>query len=67
VHLHLIDFFILARKDADGVFAPDLYGPHGAPKDVMYLGPGETIYVIARFGPHKGEYMFVSSGKKATE
>jgi hypothetical protein len=29
-----------------------------SPKDVLYLGPGNTVYVIARFGPHKGDYMF---------
>jgi hypothetical protein len=27
-------------------------------KDVLYLGPSNTVYVIARFGPHKGDYMF---------
>lgn len=61
VHIHLVDFFILRRAnaDSDGVFSPDVYGLAGAPKDVMYLGPGETIYVLARFGPHRGEYMMV--------
>lgn len=59
VHVHLIDFFILVREGNDGVVAPDRFGLSGAPKDVMYLGPGETIYVIARFGPHRGEYMLV--------
>ena len=29
-----------------------------SPKDVLYLGPSNTIYVIARFGAHKGDYMF---------
>jgi len=60
VHIHLIDFFILLRESNGGVIAPDDYGMAGAPKDVMYLGPGETIWVIARFGPHKGEFMLVS-------
>jgi len=64
VHLHLIDFFIVAREDKDGVFAPDLYGQSGAPKDTMYQGPGEKIWVIARYGPHKGEFMFVSTEKR---
>ena len=27
-------------------------------KDVMYLALGDTIWVIARFGAHKGDYMF---------
>jgi hypothetical protein len=63
VHIHLIDFFILAREDVDGVLAPDLYEFFGAPKDTMYLGPGEAIWVIARYGPHKGEFMMVSKEK----
>jgi FtsP/CotA-like multicopper oxidase with cupredoxin domain len=51
VHIHLVDFFVLQRSlNSDGVFSPDLYGLSGAPKDVMYLGPGETIYILARFG-----------------
>ena len=29
-----------------------------SPKDVFYLAPGDTDYVIARFGAHKGDYMF---------
>jgi hypothetical protein len=29
----------------------------GAAKDVVHLGPGEEIVVVARFGPHVGEYM----------
>jgi FtsP/CotA-like multicopper oxidase with cupredoxin domain len=29
-----------------------------APKDVVYLGPSNDVYVIARFGAHKGDYMF---------
>jgi hypothetical protein len=28
------------------------------PKDVVFLGPSEHVYMIARFGPHKGDYMF---------
>ena len=55
VHIHLIDFFLLQRDNS-------IYGlqPYEelAPKDIFYLGPGETIWVIARFGAHKGDYMF---------
>jgi len=29
-----------------------------SPKDVFYLGPSEVVYAIARFGAHKGDYMF---------
>ena len=66
MHVHLIDFFILAREDVDGVLAPDIYGLSGAPKDVMYLGPSETIWVIARYGPHKGEFMLVGTTRVFT-
>lgn len=24
----------------------------------IYLGPGETVWTLIRFGPHKGDYMF---------
>jgi FtsP/CotA-like multicopper oxidase with cupredoxin domain len=51
VHIHMVDFFVLSRSNVDdGVLSPDLYGLSGAPKDVIYLGPGETIYILARFG-----------------
>lgn len=52
--------FLLLREDSDGVVSPDVFGRAGAPKDVVYLGPSETLWVVARFGPHKGEYMMVS-------
>ena len=29
-----------------------------SPKDVLYLAPSNTIWTIARFGAHKGDYMF---------
>jgi FtsP/CotA-like multicopper oxidase with cupredoxin domain len=29
-----------------------------SPKDVFYLGPSNNVYVVARFGAHKGDYMF---------
>lgn len=55
VHIHLIDFFILQRDGSK-------YGLQSyeelSSKDVFYLGPGETIWTIARFGAHKGDYMF---------
>ncbi|HKH10418.1 MAG TPA: multicopper oxidase domain-containing protein [Rubrobacter sp.] len=51
VHIHLIDFKILDRNGGP---------PHDyerGPKDVAYIGEGETVRVIARFGPKKGKYM----------
>jgi len=54
VHIHLIDFFMLRREGSRGL---ENYETMSS-KDVLYLGPSNTIYVIARFGPHKGDYMF---------
>jgi hypothetical protein len=56
VHIHLIDFYLVRRVGGDnnGVRPYELFSP----KDVFYLGPGTTTYVLAIFGAHKGDYMF---------
>ena len=59
MHVHLVDFILIKREGGiptvdNGLRTNEVM----APKDVFYLGPGETIYVLARFGPHKGDYMF---------
>jgi len=54
VHMHLVDFFIL-RRDGD---AGLLYYEERSAKDVFYLGPSNEVWVLARFGAHKGDYMF---------
>ena len=56
VHIHLIDFFLIRREGGDGkgVRSYEQYSP----KDVFYLGPSNIVYVVARFGAHKGDYMF---------
>jgi spore coat protein A, manganese oxidase len=51
VHTHLVDFQILSRNGK----APFPY-ERGA-KDVVYLGEGETIRILMKFGPHRGRYM----------
>ena len=51
VHVHLVDFKILDRNGQPP--APYERGP----KDVVYLGEGETVRVIMRFGPNLGRYM----------
>jgi FtsP/CotA-like multicopper oxidase with cupredoxin domain len=51
IHVHLIDFKILKRNGS----APFPY--ENGPKDVAYVGEGETVRVIAKFGPHEGKYM----------
>jgi hypothetical protein len=42
-----------ANTDPDGLFAFE----RNVPKDVMYLGPSQVLWVIARFGAHRGDYM----------
>jgi spore coat protein A len=51
VHVHLIDFKILSRNGR----AP--FGYEVGPKDVVYLGEGETVRVLARFDEGVGKYM----------
>jgi FtsP/CotA-like multicopper oxidase with cupredoxin domain len=51
VHIHLIDFKILSRNGKPP-FAWEL-----GPKDTVYVGEGETVRFIAKFGPHRGRYM----------
>jgi hypothetical protein len=61
IHVHLVDFFLLKRsKEVVGGIAQTQLKTYEtlAPKDVFYLGPSETVYAIARFGAHKGDYMF---------
>jgi FtsP/CotA-like multicopper oxidase with cupredoxin domain len=52
IHIHLVDFKILSRNGRPP-FAWEL-----GPKDTVYVGEGETVRVIAKFGPHRGRYMF---------
>ena len=62
VHIHLIDFFLIKRDNPNSPLAIASNGLRTneflSPKDVFYLAPGDTDYVIARFGAHKGDYMF---------
>jgi spore coat protein A, manganese oxidase len=51
VHVHLVDFRILSRNGG----APRPY--EQGPKDVAYVGEGETVRVVMKFGPHEGRYM----------
>jgi len=61
IHIHLVEFFlILRKKEVLGVEQPMNLKSYEilSPKDVFYLGPSEVVYAIARFGAHKGDYMF---------
>ncbi|MGH3335543.1 MAG: multicopper oxidase family protein [Nocardioides sp.] len=51
IHVHLVDFKILDRN-GQPPFAYEV-----GRKDTVYLGEGETIRVIAKFGPREGKYM----------
>ena len=51
MHVHLIEFKILDRNGKPP-FAWEL-----GPKDTVYVGEGDTIRFVARFGPHRGRYM----------
>ena len=51
VHIHLVDFQILDRNGQP----PHPY--ERGPKDVAYVGEGETVRVLMRFGPQIGRYM----------
>jgi FtsP/CotA-like multicopper oxidase with cupredoxin domain len=51
VHIHLIDFKILSRNGRPA------FAYEQGPKDVVYVGEGETVRVIMKFGPHRGKYM----------
>jgi FtsP/CotA-like multicopper oxidase with cupredoxin domain len=54
LHMHLVDFFVIRRDGSRGVMDYEL----DSPKDVFYLGPSNKLWVLARFGSHKGDYMF---------
>ena len=51
MHIHLIDFKILSRNGR----APFAY--EKGPKDIVYVGEGESVRVLMKFGPHRGRYM----------
>ncbi|WP_104197406.1 multicopper oxidase family protein [Cryobacterium sp. M15] len=51
IHIHLVDFQILGRNGR----AP--FPAEMGPKDVVYVGEGETVRLLMKFGPHRGKYM----------
>ncbi|KAK3695700.1 Cupredoxin [Podospora appendiculata] len=55
IHVHLVDFKVLTRTGSTrGVFPYE----SGGLKDVVWLGPGETVRVEAHYAPWDGLYMF---------
>ena len=51
MHIHLVDFQVLTRNGR----APFNY--EKGPKDTVYVGEGETVRLLMKFGPHQGRYM----------
>ncbi|MBG6216243.1 FtsP/CotA-like multicopper oxidase with cupredoxin domain [Arthrobacter sp. CAN_A6] len=51
IHIHLIDFQILSRNGRPA------FAHERGPKDVVYVGEGETVRLLMKFGPHRGRYM----------
>ncbi len=50
-HIHLVDFKVVDRNGK----APFAF--EKGPKDVVYLGEGESVRLLIRFGPQVGRYM----------
>ena len=46
VHIHLVDFYLLQRNGPNSGALWDY--ERGSPKDVMYLGPGNSLWVLVR-------------------
>ncbi|MGL5081152.1 MAG: multicopper oxidase family protein [Microcoleaceae cyanobacterium] len=51
IHIHLVDFLMIRRLKGN------IQSYEKGWKDVFYLGEGQEIDVITKFGPHKGKYM----------
>lgn len=51
MHMHMADFRVLSRSGRP----PFPY--EKGPKDVVYVGEGETVRLLVQFSPHRGYYM----------
>jgi FtsP/CotA-like multicopper oxidase with cupredoxin domain len=56
IHLHLVDFKVVARTGGSRTSVLE-YEKAGM-KDVVLLGEGETVWVLAKYAPWEGVYMF---------
>ncbi|KAK2034803.1 multicopper oxidase [Colletotrichum zoysiae] len=54
IHVHLVDFKVIARDGNRGVMPYEAEGL----KDVVWLGRGESVLVEAHYAPWDGVYMF---------
>lgn len=57
VHVHLVDFRVISRANGNLKRGVQAYEAAGL-KDVVWLGPGETVRVEAHYAPWDGLYMF---------
>ena len=55
IHTHLVEFQVLSRSRSSRGVEP--YEAAGL-KDVVFMAPGESLQVVATFGPPNGAYMF---------
>jgi bilirubin oxidase len=59
VHVHLVEFHVISRTGGFGNGVRDVLPYEAAAwKDVVYVGEGETVQVVAKFAPWAGVYMF---------
>lgn len=54
IHIHLVDFRVVSRTGDRPLYNYETRGL----KDVVWLGPGETVRVEAHYAPWDGVYMF---------
>ncbi|WHY59475.1 multicopper oxidase family protein [Peribacillus simplex] len=57
IHLHLVDFLVLERRDSNGNFKQPLPTDFGL-KDTVTVNAGETVRIIMRFEPFAGKYVW---------
>ncbi|KAJ4415048.1 hypothetical protein N0V82_007564 [Gnomoniopsis sp. IMI 355080] len=57
IHVHLVDMHVIARTGGNMGRGVEPYEDKGL-KDVVWLGPSETVFVEAEYQPWDGLYMF---------
>lgn len=57
IHIHLVNFRVLARYDQNGNLLPPLPSDFGL-KDTVLIAGGETVRIIMKFQPFSGDYVW---------
>ncbi|MFJ7511730.1 multicopper oxidase [Peribacillus simplex] len=57
IHLHLVDFLVLERRDSNGNLKQPLPTDFGL-KDTVTVNARETVRIIMRFEPFSGKYVW---------